>query len=224
MSLESDYIAAITAGDTNRANMLAHQLDIESAADAAQRAQQQADPWRLAKAAIWYAEQGVPIFPIARNGKRPLLPRAHADVVEQSTCPGDCGREGHGFRDSTLDPVKIRAWWSHNPRANIGMPTGQLFDVWDVDGPEGINSMWGDYPMGPYEYFAQSLGILGRVTTPRPGGYHVYTKPAGRINGTEVLRGVDFRGEGGYVLLPPSYVVTDDYAGEYEWRLRPDFG
>lgn len=216
MSLESDYISAIQAADEARAQRLADELAKEDEVDAAARAALESDHWRLAKAAVWYAGVGIPVFPIKPNEKRPLLPRAHPEVVEQSTCKGECGRDGHGLYDATLDPVKIREWWSHHPFANIGMPTGRpdTWDVIDVDGQTGVASMWNDQPLGGC--LADDYMIHGRVKTPRDGGHHLFIPSAGRGNGTNIYPGVDYRGTGGYVLLPPSRIE----GVEYRWLQR----
>lgn len=214
MSLETDYIAAIQAGDEPLAARLALQIDPPHTPPPE-------DPWRLARAAIWYIEQHVPIFPIAPGGKRPLLPRRHTQ--QEPSCRGECGQLGHGLYDATLDPVQIRSWWMHTPQANLGMPTGRLYDVYDIDGFTGVASVWGSHPIGPFDCFRDTLTVLGHVSTPRPGGHHLYTAPAGRGNATALLPGVDYRGTGGYVLLPPSYIDTEDYTGEYQWLDRPEF-
>src|SRR5699024_7313855 len=33
---------------------------------------------------------------------------------------------------------QIRKWWRVNPDYNVALPTGHAFEVFDVDGPEGV--------------------------------------------------------------------------------------
>ena len=87
-------------------------------------------------AALAYADAGWPVFPVAPGGKAPALPAAHPPGdPAAAACQGECGRDGHGFRDATTDPGKIREWWGggHAGR-NVGIATGAPGpDVVDVD-------------------------------------------------------------------------------------------
>jgi hypothetical protein len=181
------------------------QLDRLDALDRERRGR----PDRLAVAAQWYANQGVPVFPIRPNDKRPLIPKAHSNPNEQATCKRDCGFDGHGLYDATTDPARVADWWSRWPSANIGMPTGRLWDVLDVDGPLGVATMWATRKLGGC--LADSLNILGHVITPRDGGHHLYVPVSGRGNGSGIYPGVDYRGTGGYVLVPPSVIDQREY-------------
>lgn len=143
----------------------------------------------LEEAALWYAEQGLHIFPLSPGSKIPF-------------------KGTGGFRDATTDPEMIRAWWSGgNPRANIGIATGHLVDVIDIDGPAGQQSRVANWDM------LTAIPALGKVTTPRAGGMHIYVPASGRGNKAGLLPGIDYRGLGGYVVAPPS--VNDQ--GQYTW-------
>ena len=72
----------------------------------------------LLAAALDYAAQGQRIFPVSPADVR-YGPKAKQPVVRW----GD---------RATTDPDQIRSWWSLWPYA-IGLPTGLLFDVLDVD-------------------------------------------------------------------------------------------
>lgn len=146
----------------------------------------------LPASALWYATQGVPVFPCWPAGKTPMTKT--------------------GVKAATLDPAQIRSWWSREPRANIGLATGVRMDVIDIDGPEGWESWQG---------LAAQPSVLGRVKTPRPGGWHLWIAPTGRGNRAGMLPGVDYRAQGGYVIGPPSHVVTESYEGLYTWAVPP---
>lgn len=172
-------------------------------------------PPSLHAAALWYAEQGLRVFPLRIGGKHPLLPKAHPEDAElQRSCKGRCGRPGHGLYDAANDTDQVAQWWTGEPRANIGLATGHLVDVVDIDGLKGQISRarnWGMF---------ESLVILGKVSTPRPGGLHLLVPPRpGITTGANLLPGVDYRGLGGYVVAPPSRIAPGgkDHPGTYSF-------
>lgn len=143
----------------------------------------------LASASRALAAHGIPVFPCAPGEKRPLTP--------------------HGFHDATLDLGTVSRWWSMWPTANLGIPTGAAsgIDVVDVDvhaGGSGFSS---------FER-AQHAGLVSnwawQVRTPS-GGLHAYfLRWHDQEHRSWQLPGchVDFRGDGGYVIAPPSRVVV----------------
>jgi hypothetical protein len=143
----------------------------------------------LPQAAARYAAAGVPVFPCVPGEKRPLTV--------------------HGFHDATTDPRQVRAWWARSPTANIGIPTGagSGVEVVDVDRrPEQSG-------FSPFER-ARRAGITAGwavlIRTPS-GGIHAYY-PADENRRQQSWQAprvhIDFRGDGGYVLTPPSIVGT----------------
>lgn len=143
-------------------------------------------PGAILDAAIWYATTlGLPVFPCAPGEKRPATPR--------------------GFHDATTDETQIRAWWKVNPYYNVAAPTGILFDAFDVDGPAGLIAL------GEYMDQGGFPTPLGLSLTPR--GRHYLVPPADVPNTTNLLPKVDYRGRGGYIIMPPSRTP----AGSYWW-------
>lgn len=147
----------------------------------------------LGAAALWYAEQHLMVFPLQPGAKIPF-------------------KGSRGCKDATSEPERIRGWWQTRPDSNIGIATGHLVDVVDVDGPGGRLSQ-----ARSIDLFA-SLRIVGAVNTPRPGGGHLYVPATGLGNKAGMLPGVDYRGTGGYVVAPPSLTET----GVYEWTVPLD--
>jgi hypothetical protein len=149
-------------------------------------------------AALWYAHVGLPVFPVQELGKKPY-------------------RGTRGLKDATTDPDTIRRWWEANPRANVAVATGHGVDVVDFDGWAG-HSAWGQAFGDTWAGF----DVLGSVSTPRPGGLHLWIKSTGSGNRAKMLPGVDYRGTGGYVLVPPSELDDrdDQHPGSYMF-LRP---
>lgn len=153
--------------------------------------------WRLNHAAMLLAEGGVPVFPCAPGGKTPIT--------------------RHGHLDATTDRRQVRVWWRLHPWANIGIPTGAasglvVVDV-DVHGP--ANGMTAFVRAGDAG-LVKGWGLL--VSTPT-GGQHAHF-PA--IPGVEQRSwqagnaGIDFRGDGGYIIAPPSIRMIDGIAGRYK--------
>jgi len=138
--------------------------------------------------ALGYAKLGVPVFPC--RDKRPLTP--------------------HGFYDATTAAGAIRGWWGRWPDAQIAAPTGLTYDVVDIDSLDALHAL--EDALGRLsEVFDDALGI---VKTPR--GWHYLLPPTGRGNRANVLvHGVDYRGRGGYTVLPGS--------DGYRWIERPTF-
>lgn len=142
------------------------------------------------------AKAGVPVFPCAPGGKQPLTSR--------------------GFHNATVDVECVSAWWRRWPEANVGLPTGgaSAVDVVDVDVHDGGNGF------AAFER-ARSAGLVEGwawlVRTPS-GGVHAYFLrsrtggPAGQRSWQVFDRHVDFRGDGGYVIVPPSRIGEATYA------------
>ena len=176
-----------------------HECAITGAGEALDRldlaeSQRLTAPDALLQAALYYAEHGLSVFPIRPNSKIPL--------------PGS-----RGFKDATTDPVVIRKWWTANPQANIGTPTGTLWDVVDVDAPTG----WWSLARRPEMLERLDAASLGRVLTPS-GGAHFLVKLSNQGNSAALIPGVDFRGTGGYVVAPPS--IIDGIL--YRWADVPE--
>ena len=143
----------------------------------------------LAGSALWYARRGWPVLPLKAGTKVPATT--------------------HGLKDATTNPDQVRAWWTRWPDANIGLVTGHLADVIDIDGADGIRSI------ADLEDEGHLPPFLGVVSTPR--GWHLYLTPSGDGNATSIRPGIDYRGRSGYVVAPPSTVD----GATYRWTQPP---
>lgn len=107
--------------------------------------------------------------------------------------------------------AEIRAWWAQWPGANVGVITGAISGVIvvDVDGPEGQQTL---RQLNP-------VPVTWRSTTGR--GEHVWFKHPGFEvkNFAKKAPGLDFRGDGGYVVAPGS---RHSNGGEYRWTIAPE--
>lgn len=136
--------------------------------------------------ALQYAAWGIPVFPCAINGKEPATPRS--------------------FDDASLDPDRINWWWREGRQHNIGCSPGAIgrhvldFDVkgGGLETVEELDMLFGLSPI--------------RVRTPS-GGLHVWYKGhAPNFVRHHSFKGMDVRGDRGYVLLPPSIIDGKEYA------------
>ena len=153
----------------------------------------------FAKAATIYAAAGWPVFPCEPGGKAPL------------------GRLApHGFKDATTDPGITRRWWTSEPEANIGAPTGVVFDVLDVD----VRGDGDGFPaLRRLARAGLLVGAFAEAET-RNGGRHYLYPPSGSGCRAFHRHRLDVKAAGGYIVLPPSRVPADDDVegpGRYRW-------
>lgn len=148
------------------------------------------------EAAVGLATAGVPVFPVAVGGKQPLT--------------------GHGFHDASTDLDQIRRWWSVTPAANIGMPTGVAsgFVVVDVDVHGPTN---GYVALDRADRAGLLEGWEALVQTPTDGlhAYYPATPGAEQRSWQAARAGIDFRGDGGYIIVPPSSRIIEGQRCSY---------
>lgn len=118
-----------------------------------------------------------------------------------------------GFKDATTDDEAIRAWWAGEPDANIGLATGKNagFFVLDVDIGDGKQ---GGKTLAALTKPHGDLPKTYTVKTPRGGRHYYFAWPGDRtIRNSEgrLGNGLDIRGDGGYVVAPPSVFDNKPY-------------
>jgi putative DNA primase/helicase len=165
---------------------------------------------------LFYAKHGYPIFPIhwVSEGGCSCSGRV------KNCKPGKHPLTKHGFYDATTESEQIERWHKQWPRANWGMRTGDLESggsgnfVVDIDQRSGGFETWEqlrvDHPE-PLETVTVATG---------GGGQHLwFINPYGvKIKSDDGVLGpgVDIKGDGGYVLIPPSATER-----EYKFELKP---
>jgi len=110
-------------------------------------------------------------------------------------------------------PEEIHQWWGKWPGAMIGICTGEISGLFviDCDTQEGYEAI--------QKLIPDSL-ILPIARTPR-GGWHLYFLYPIKCKltiGAGIMPGVDIRGEGGYIIAPPS-INADGKAYKWEYWL-----
>jgi hypothetical protein len=128
--------------------------------------------------AIRYIRMGFSVIPV-RPDKKPFI-------------------KWEPYQKHRATEEELKTWWTKWPNAMIGVVTGGISGVAviDVDDPDkGMLAL--------SEYLSSCM--VPTAKTPR-GGYHLYFKaPETPLsNNARLVPGCDFRGEGGYVIAPPS--------------------
>jgi hypothetical protein len=163
------------------------------------------------RAALEYAERGWPVFPSHGVTARGVCTCGHDPCPSPAKHP----HTGHGLQDATVDPRRIRQWWSRWPRANVAIRTGSPSGlvVLDIDLPAGfasLRTLEAGHPLGR-SLTARTGGGGAHVFLRHPGGGVSVANRASSVLGT----GIDVRGDGGYVIAPPSQHIL---GSTYRWR------
>jgi hypothetical protein len=135
----------------------------------------------MMNAAQRLARRGLAVFPCLVGQKEPAT--------------------ANGFYAATTDGNIIAAWWRQQPHYNIGVATGLVSRIFvlDIDGIDAeaeLKKLETKHGMLP----ATVEAITGK-------GRHLYFRMpdcALRNSAGKLARGIDVRGTGGYVLVPPS--------------------
>ena len=144
--------------------------------------------------ALAYAARGWAVHPIRSRSKEPASP--------------------HGFKDATTDPAIIQAWFENSPNLNLGVATGRGSGAWVLDCDAGSADTLLDW-----ERIYGGLPDTALARTGSGGRHYWFRNPPDLVIPSRVkfAPGCDTRGDGGYVLVPPS--VTDT---PYQWLREGD--
>lgn len=158
-------------------------------------------------ALFYIRECGVPLFPIYGTVGSAC---ACADLSCRN--PGKHPHTAHGLKDASSDEERIREWWQQWPNANLGMPTGDASLLWvlDLDLPDGERSL--AKLIDEHEPLPDTAVSI----TGSGGRQFFYAYPQAPLYNTtsRIAKNLDTRGEGGYVVLPPSRHIT---GRNYSW-------
>ena len=162
-------------------------------------------------AALAYAKHGIPVFPLSVHSKAPV-PKADLDQR------GNKIPKSGGFYKATTEFVIIHRWWDRKEYL-IGMPTGPASGVFAVDVDTGPDHA--DDGMRAWQTLLAEHGEIDtRTHCTASLGLHVILihpddQPIGCSRGS-LPKGMDIKGRGGYIVLPPSrrkgrsYTVKND--------------
>jgi hypothetical protein len=137
-----------------------------------------------------YAAKGWAVFPCRPNTKEPATNR--------------------GFKDAITNPATIRRWWLAQPDYNVGIATGIASGVFvlDIDGAIGAAAL--------RDLEAAHEALPATLCAVTSAGCHLWFRSTGPIQSSagRVGPGLDVRGDGGYVLAPPS---AHPDGPQYQW-------
>ncbi|HZR80420.1 MAG TPA: VapE domain-containing protein [Candidatus Binatia bacterium] len=162
---------------------------------------------------------GFYVFPVFEYDKAKgdcTCPHNSKTRAETGKCsnPGKHPATPNGFKDGTIDPDQIKVLWKKRPFANIGIWCKNLVvldvDMHNVDGMAALRELEAKY--GKLPETVQSLTGGGGV-------HYIFKKPDNvkdKLKQKALVPGaIDIRGEGGYVVAPPSLHASGKY---YEWE------
>lgn len=178
------------------------------------------------QAAIGFALRGFRVFPVFHLLASPRDPRSfYCACPKREACDSPGKHPMVRWRaEASADVETVADWWQRWPHANLGLALGRRSGsrrpvaVLDVDVPsertpdreDGRQSLdetvpaWRRWPM------AARTGS---------GGFHLWGTTRDPVGCGKPLPGVDLKGEGGYVLAPPSSHIS---GRRYEWLRGGD--
>jgi Bifunctional DNA primase/polymerase, N-terminal len=146
---------------------------------------------KLYRSALWYARHGWQVFPLRPQTKEPF--------------------GGLGLYSATTDVQQIWQWWNRWPNANIGLHCGGS-GVLALDADEYKDTYAGEKLLTRFDEDTVT-NLTGS------GGTHLlYAMPEDKVYGNAkagLPKGIDVRGYGGYIVLPPSIHPNGN---AYQWE------
>ena len=128
----------------------------------------------MLEAALEYREAGFAVIPLLPYSKRPAV-----NAWQQ-------------YQDVMPTEAEVRAWWENGVNG-IALLLGRGMFAVDVDGPEGEQAL-----------ASAGINLSGAPRSITSRGYHVFFSGHNIANRVGLLPHVDIRGQGGYVVAPPS--------------------
>lgn len=186
----------------------------------------------MGQAALQYVRRGWPVFP-CRERDENWTNSAGKSGVYKSKAP----YTGKGLNDATRDEARVLAWWKQHPDALIGVPMGVngCFALdFDPRTEEHVDEATGEITVREWTLEQLKAELEAQIGVPLPpsltaitqsGGVHVwFRQPDGDAirNRGNLPEHVDVRGQGGYVIGPPSITYDGEGAekGRYRWLTR----
>ncbi len=133
---------------------------------------------KLLQAALRYQEMGFSVIPVQKKNKKPYI-----------------AWENHQKEKAGVDLIK--EWWEKYPTANVAIVTGELsgINVVDIDSQSAMEEI---------DKFLPDSLITPTANTPRGGRHYYHQSMNGMGNAIGFLDHCDFKGNGGYIIAPPS--------------------
>lgn len=154
---------------------------------------------RALEAALAYAGEGFAVFPCK---------------------PDKSPRTKNGFYDATTDEDQIRRWWAAHPSDLVGLRTGEGSGVFVLDldngevGHASLEHLEAEHGRLPETYTVRTSGNPEKGKGPGEHRYFRYPGAAVKSTVSAIGDNLDVRGDGGYVIAPPSHGYTT-VSGEF---------
>lgn len=154
----------------------------------------------MGRHAIAYLRKGWSVVPLWWVRQPPICA---CPMGDQCKSAGKHPHTKHGSSEPLTTATEVELYWARHPLCNIGIATGAASGlvVLDIDlakdgARDSMRQLWRCYgPPGP-----TLVSVTGS------GGRHVFFKhPGDKVrNVVGHMRGIDIRGDGGLVVVPPS--------------------
>ncbi|MFC4912124.1 bifunctional DNA primase/polymerase [Actinomadura gamaensis] len=173
----------------------------------------------MADAARAYAALGWPCVPGAHAG------RDRACSCDRIGCPDPAAHpvSAAWAIQATVEPAVIDRWWTERPEANVILPTGRVFDVFDVPSEAGADALARleaeGLPVGPVAHVGDERYLFFVATRGAPvdedewWSCHLDCSP----ETVAETPGMRWHCRDSYVVAPPSVLAHGRTAG---W-IRP---
>ncbi len=140
------------------------------------------------EAALYYVSLSWAVLPL------------HSVTAGHCTCgrpdcpsPGKHPRTPRGVQDATTDADTVTGWWQQWPDANVGIALG----------PSGLAVVDLDERSGGFANLQQLPSLPDTLMSQTGNGIHLYYRAKG-VRSKVLARGIDLKGDGSYVVAPPS--------------------
>jgi len=165
--------------------------------------------------ALLYLDLGWWIFPCREKPGKPYIDKLGKLKMSKEKSP----YVKNGFKDASNDPYQIKEWWNRWENACIGVSCEHsglfLIDIDVKNGRKGIDN-----------YMQLGISDSGALHSRTPSkGLHILFQGRGKSS-TNIITGIDTRGDGGYFIAPPSEIIGGIVPGKYvaldNWDHNPD--
>lgn len=131
----------------------------------------------ILEVALNYREMGFSVLPVQKN-KKPYI-------------------AWEKYQKEIAEVELIKQWWERYPTANVAIVTGEIsnLNVIDVDSEQAMNAL--------AEILPDTL-VTPTARTPRGGWHYYHQSMNGLGNAIGFMENCDFKGNGGYIIAPPS--------------------
>jgi putative DNA primase/helicase len=131
--------------------------------------------------ALEYVSKGYAVFPCSK--KMPCVKKRDG---------------GNGFKDATRDEEQIRKWWTKWPNAQVALPTGRVNNLFVLDLDSQQAQDYAKQWNLPETFTVETRPTRKQLWFHQP--LEIETKCSAEV----LAANIDTRGDGGYVIAPPS--------------------